>query len=365
MTTKILVIEDVHYLRNDVMEMLRFEGFDVEGAENGVQGVDVARRYQPDLIICDIMMPELDGYGVLEELRREVRTSTIPFIFLTAKTDRVDMRQGMGMGADDYLTKPFLSSELLETIKARLDRKDTYNQMADEKLTDLRNNITTALPHELRTPLNTIIGFSDMLLIEAPKLKPDQIAEWSQHINLAALRLYRLVENYLTYVRIESLSRDRDHLNNLQTKTTVNPGATVEFQAIHRAQQQHREGDLHMKIEHVEGVVFAEHDLTKIADELLENAFKFSEPGTEVNLKARPEGDQYVIEITNYGRGMSEDQIKTIGAYMQFERFFHEQQGTGLGLVIAKRLTELYGGTLSINSIPDDFTTVTISLQLR
>src|SRR5687768_15229318 len=99
MMTKILVIEDVHYLRDDVIEVLRFEGFDVRGAENGLVGVEVAREYMHDLIICDIMMPEMDGYGVLETLRSDLKTATIPFIFLTAKTDRVDMRHGMGMGA--------------------------------------------------------------------------------------------------------------------------------------------------------------------------------------------------------------------------------------------------------------------------
>ena len=88
--SKILVIEDAESLRNDIIEMLTFEDFDVRGAENGRVGVDTARQYLPDLIICDIMMPELDGYGVLSELRKEEKTLAIPFIFLTAKTDRID-----------------------------------------------------------------------------------------------------------------------------------------------------------------------------------------------------------------------------------------------------------------------------------
>jgi len=92
---KILVVEDAQSLRKDIVEMLGFEGFEAIGAENGLVGVDRARQVLPDLIICDIMMPGLDGYGVLEELRKDTLTSTIPFIFLTARTDRVDVRQGM------------------------------------------------------------------------------------------------------------------------------------------------------------------------------------------------------------------------------------------------------------------------------
>jgi CheY-like chemotaxis protein len=91
---KILVVEDAHSLRKDILEMLGFEGFEAIGAENGLVGVQKAREHLPDLIICDIMMPELDGYGVLEELRKDPVTATIPFIFLTARTDRMDMRRG-------------------------------------------------------------------------------------------------------------------------------------------------------------------------------------------------------------------------------------------------------------------------------
>nr|MCU0500133.1 response regulator [Anaerolineae bacterium] len=130
--TKILVIEDVAHLRNDAVEMLRFEGFEVEGVENGRLGVDVARQFLPDLIICDIMMPELDGYGVLRELRADAKTATIPFIFLTAKAERSDFRKGMEMGADDYITKPFDDVELLSAIESRLRKKEvikkSYNQ---------------------------------------------------------------------------------------------------------------------------------------------------------------------------------------------------------------------------------------------
>src|SRR5687767_6634108 len=102
----LLLIEDQAPMRRNLSLMLKMEGYTVLAAENGRAGLEVARREKPDLILCDVMMPELDGYGVLEQLRADAVTATIPFIFLTARGDKPDVRHGMNLGADDYLTKP-------------------------------------------------------------------------------------------------------------------------------------------------------------------------------------------------------------------------------------------------------------------
>ena len=119
---KILVIEDHADMRRNLRLMLRLEGFHIFEAENGVAGVASARQHKPDLILCDVMMPELDGYGVLKALRAEPDTMTIPFLFLTAKGDKLDIRQGMNLGADDYLAKPVGRDQLMAAIAARLER---------------------------------------------------------------------------------------------------------------------------------------------------------------------------------------------------------------------------------------------------
>jgi diguanylate cyclase len=133
--TTILVIEDVESLREEIIETLSYEGFDVLGAENGVVGVQIAKTYLPNLIICDIAMPELDGFGTLVALRQEQKTSMIPFIFLTAMTEKADMRQAMQLGADDYLTKPFTSEELLSAIASRLQK---YNLVKDHYYEEIK-----------------------------------------------------------------------------------------------------------------------------------------------------------------------------------------------------------------------------------
>jgi DNA-binding response OmpR family regulator len=130
MSKKILVIEDDKLSRKNLIRILQAEAFKAIGAEDGGMGIQLAIEQKPDLIICDIMMPDMDGYEVLKVLRQESNTVIIPFIFLTAKTERADMRQGMNLGADDYLMKPFEIDELLEAINTRLQRQEIREKHA-------------------------------------------------------------------------------------------------------------------------------------------------------------------------------------------------------------------------------------------
>jgi DNA-binding NarL/FixJ family response regulator len=125
---KILVIEDQPQMRKNIATILEMENFQVVAAENGKRGVELARTEKPDLILCDVMMPELDGFSVLQALRSEAATATIPFLFLTAKGDKLDLRKGMNLGADDYLTKPVTREDLLAAIKVRLARRHLHEQ---------------------------------------------------------------------------------------------------------------------------------------------------------------------------------------------------------------------------------------------
>src|SRR4028119_2285091 len=157
MMNKILVIEDEEFVRENILELLDAEGFEVIGAENGRVGVDLARQEMPDLILCDVMMPGLDGLGVLTALRQDSTLAAVPFIFLTAKAAKADLRQGMELGADDYLTKPFTRAELLGAIIGRLkkqaavqERYHTELQQAKEQLEYLiHNDSLTNLPNRL------------------------------------------------------------------------------------------------------------------------------------------------------------------------------------------------------------------------
>ncbi|WP_019505824.1 response regulator transcription factor [Pleurocapsa sp. PCC 7319] len=131
--TKILVIEDELFVRENIVELLEAEDFAVFSTENGILGILWAQENIPDLVICDVMMPEMNGYEVLSEMRELPMTSLTPFIFLTAMSDKGDIRQGMELGADDYLTKPFTREELLGAIHTRLAKQEKLRQQYDRE----------------------------------------------------------------------------------------------------------------------------------------------------------------------------------------------------------------------------------------
>ncbi len=144
MKIKILIIEDNNDIRESTAEILELAGYDVKEADNGKTGVELAKQYMPDLILCDIMMPDLDGYGVLYMLNKKPQTTTTPFIFLTAKAERLDFRKGMEMGADDYLTKPFDDVELLNAIESRLGKKEKQQAFYSKALHGIEHLSHTA-----------------------------------------------------------------------------------------------------------------------------------------------------------------------------------------------------------------------------
>lgn len=362
MSARILVIEDAEELRNDILEMLSFEGYEVFGAEDGQVGVDQARALQPDLIICDIMMPHKDGYQVLEELKEDGAGITTPFIFLTALSDRVDMRIGMDAGADDYLPKPFALEDLLSCVQRRLQISVTRKAKTEEELNQLRDNIILALPHELRTPLTGILGFSDILAMDSDVLTPEKIAEMSRYINAAAQRLYRLTENYVVFAQLEVLRTDQSRVRAMRQFVTEHPRSLIENVAFQKAQQYRREADIQVDLEDEAAIHIVDDNLKKVVEEVIDNAFKFSQAETPVDVIGKLMGDQYVLTVRDLGRGMKPDEIKRIGAFMQFGRRFFEQQGSGFGLAIALRSVELYGGRLEIRSEPGSHTDVVISL---
>ena len=164
---KILLIEDEELVRENVLELLDAEGFETCCADNGRVGINIAQQENPDLILCDVMMPELDGYGVLEQVRQNPQTVTIPFIFLTAKAAKGDFRAGMELGADDYLTKPFTRAELLGAVGSQLRKKaaiaaryqSEINKTKLELEHKIRHDSLTGLPNRLSLREN----FADIL----------------------------------------------------------------------------------------------------------------------------------------------------------------------------------------------------------
>src|SRR5262245_47773648 len=163
---KILVIEDSPEMRRNLLTVLKFEKFQPIGAENGREGIELAKREKPDVILCDVMMPELDGYGVIKALREDPATVTIPFIFLTAKGEKPDIRAGMNLGADDYLTKPVAKMDLLNAIQSRLQRQ------SQQATAEFKPNFDSARPLETELGLTPRVA-ETLLWIAQGKTNPD------------------------------------------------------------------------------------------------------------------------------------------------------------------------------------------------
>lgn len=358
---KILVIDDEEWLREMVNLALRQRGYNVLEAENGAVGIEKARKELPDLILCDVNMEKVDGYLTLSSLRADPSTAAVPFILMTGLADNAGMRHGMELGADDYLPKPFTIDALYAAVEARLKKAQMMRAEAERRLADLRDAISLALPHELRTPLNGIIAYGEIFKMDASTLQPAEIAEMGQVICDSGRRLERLVENFLIYAQLELFSTDPTKLSALRSKHSALPARVITEHARRQAEQMDRLADLQLNLRDVL-VPMSEEYLGKIVDELTQNAFKFSSSGRRVLVELVEDIEALVLRISDLGRGFSTEQITKVGAYMQFDRKMHEQQGMGLGLSIARRLTELHGGTLSIRSEKGESTAVEVRL---
>ena len=358
---KILVIDDEEWLRGMVNLALCQRGYEVVEAENGAVGIEKARKELPDLILCDVNMEKMDGYLTLSSLRSDSATAAMPFILMTGLADNAGMRHGMELGADDYLPKPFTIEALYAAVEARLKKALTLREEAERRLTDLRDAISMALPHELRTPLNGILGYGEILKHDAAILPPREIAEMGKVICDSGRRLERLIENFLIYAQLELFNTDPAKVNALRSNQTLQPARVLSDHARRQADQAGRVADLELRLVDVPMPMSAEY-LGKIVDELVQNGLKFSAAGQRVLVELVETPEALVLRVNDLGRGFSTEQISKVGAYMQFDRKLHEQQGLGLGLSIARRLTELHGGKLTIQSEKDSGTIVQVKL---
>lgn len=357
----ILIIDDEEAFRSITALTLRRRGFDTCEAGDGGAGAEVARRQQPDLVLCDLHMEGCDGYSTLETLRRDPATATIPFILMTGMGDTAVMRRGMDLGADDFLEKPFKPDQLITAVNTRLQKQQTLRSTAEKKLTDLRASLTLALPHELITPLNGIIGPAQLLSSDAASFSTEEVAELGRTILESAERLHRTVENFLVYARLELQAATPDAPAALCRERTDGVRALIEARAKHLARESGRDADLQLDV--ADGRVAMGAELfTKLADEILGNAFKFSAKGSAVRVTGAVTDGRYTFTVSDAGCGMTPGQLAALGAGAQFNRGVNEQQGAGLGLAIARRIAELLGGSLGVESQPGRGTVVRVRL---
>ena len=345
---KIAVIEDDFETFNIIVNILESKNFVVQGSQNGYDGIDLVKRFEPDVVLCDIMMPHVDGFDVLKELKKSINTASIPFIFITAKTDRESIRHGMELGADDFITKPFNPTELLASVNTRIIKYRSTEEIHQTTLRLLKKNISYALPHELKTPLGTVLGYSELIREQNGQMDTETLLECVDNIISGGHRLQRVIENYLVYAQLELITDPKD-IGYLRNNIVPDVAPIISSTAWKIAANYSRKDDLELEVEAL-ALRIANNDLRKIIYELVDNAFKFSEKGSSVGLKAERQGSEYTIYIYDQGRGIAQEHLELMDGYMQFDRTLHEQQGLGLGFSIAQKLIHFHGGDLAIQS---------------
>lgn len=363
--TKILLIEDEDNIRENIQELLEAKGYLVHSASNGRQGVLEAIDFRPHLILCDIMMPKMDGFKVLEYIRKTSTIQNVPFIFLTAKIDRQDIRQGMELGADDYLTKPFTSKDLINAIEARLKKQQKIIGDYTKVKHELDTTVFATYYHEFNTPLHGIIGGINLLINARDSFNDKQIQELLYSILKSGLRLNHSLANLMLYEEIKRAEVYTELLSMFSNgNTTGNWPQRIETELQTMSKEiYNRADDLDFNMQAATLKISPEY-LLRIVLELTDNAFKFSRKDQKVHVTGKKENDVYTIQVRDIGRGFTIENIDNITPFKQFNRSRFEQQGLGIGLYLVKRLVEFNSGDIKINSSENSGTTVTITFPL-
>lgn len=356
MNVRILLIEDSTaqrlYIRSFFVNRDDLT-FEVIEAKDGAQGLALASSTQPDAILCDINMPVMDGFEFIARLRQNPDLSTIPVIMITSLSNRDAMRRAMGNGADDYLTKPFTSKELVEAILGQLQKRQRQAQQTKASLDSLRQSVLNSLPHELNTPLTSIVSGAELLLHRGERLTPERRQEVLEMIYRGGKRLMRTIARYLELIEIRSRSRvpkmDFISIEQAWLETVLKDplGHNIIGGAITGEPQDSGDYLAAMEI-HLEPAVLMmnQKDLIRIIYELLANALKFQRPDSKVRVLGTDDGQSYWLQIENEGSEMPASFSSLLGEFMQFSRDTQEQQGIGFGLSIAGALLGQNNGSM-------------------
>jgi signal transduction histidine kinase len=365
---RVLVVEDDAHLLSGIRDILELEDYSVTTAPHGRAALEILRddpQNPPDVIVSDIMMPYLDGFEFLAEVRKVDDWVTVPFIFLTAKGERTDRHRGHRLGADVFLTKPFDAEDLLVAVSSSLKRHANIRRVKNSEITSQKRKILTILNHEFRTPLTLVVAYADMLKdFEPDTMNDNEIMSFLRGVNSGADRLRRLVENFITLVEMDT--GEAEKTIQWRARPVDDLMLLVDDARRQIEMPQERPRNFVMDIEpDLPMITIDVQYFTIVLRELLDNAAKFSKDGDTVRLVAAHVGDQVEIHVIDEGRGIpAEEHDKIWQQFYQVKREQYEDQGAGSGLSIVRGLVKLHGGTSYVRSEPGQGSTFSIRLPL-
>ncbi|MDF0553336.1 hybrid sensor histidine kinase/response regulator [Kamptonema sp. UHCC 0994] len=358
----------------DVLETLLSEqDYQLHYAASGQDAIASLDTFNPDLILLDVMMPGIDGIEVCRRIKAMSKWQAVPIIMVTALNSKSDLAHCLSAGADDFISKPVNGIEMRARVHSMLRIKQQYDniqslsriqentiEFLESNLNELRGNLASSLSHELNTPLNGILGTIGLLGDDLEEMDVTEIREMLGWADQSARRLEKLTKKFLIYLELELSASRPEKIASVRSKfsaTTIEAGLKSYAESINRS------NDLIFALEEAE-IAISERYLSAIIYELVDNALKFSLPETTIKISSQVVGEMLHLSVHDLGRGMTEEQIAKVGAFMQFERKSYEQQGIGMGLKIAKKIVELAGGEFSITSVYQQETTVTLTVPI-
>ena len=352
---KILLVDDDLNVRETIMELLIYENYDVKTASNGQEALLILEYWSPDLIISDIIMPVMDGDVLLQIVKENQFLTAVPFVFLTAKKEDNLMRKSLLNGVDDFISKPFKISELMEVIKAKIDRFKKIKNAFTNLYVGKKNNFL----HEINTPLNNILGSIDLLIEYEGLLEKSETETFYNSIKVSGERLNRTMQKIISY---QNLKSNTNEFSGKLSSEIVEVFLTVQenFFKIYEGYEKRIIFDIDKA-----NLKISEKHLQFILFELMDNALKFSSDSKVVIISGQHFNNEcYELVIRDFGIGFSEEELKKIGAAQQFNREEREQQGLGLGLFLSKIIIKKADGKFSIVSKINEGTAVKIILPL-
>lgn len=326
-------------------------------AQDGKKAFEIAKREIPDLILLDIIMPEMDGFEVCRELKSIESTKHIPVIFITALADNEDKLKGFEMGGVDYITKPLQHEEVLARVRAQLTLKKQQEQLRE--LNSHKDKLLSIIAHDLKTPFNALLGYSDYLEKDAHKIEAGEIKRIAKNMNLTAKSVYDLLENLLQWSRVQT---GNIKVNNSEF-TIYELFSTLQQFFASLAEKK----EITLNVADVTGLIIEtdKNILQTVLRNIIDNAIKYTSQGGTVSLKASEINNTIVFSVKDNGVGISEDNIDNLFSIEKKKSTTGtaQEQGTGLGLVLCKDFVDLLGGQIRVDSKLNEGTTFHISIR--
>ncbi len=344
-----LVVDDIAKNLQVVGTMLRNAGYVIMPATSGAKALEGVQLQLPDLILLDLMMPDMDGLEVCRRLKADPLTQPIPVIFLTASNEMEHLVSGFEVGAVDYITKPFNAPELLARVRTHLELKHARQRLRE--MNQEKNEFMGIAAHDLRNPLSAIKGYSEMIVEDAQTLAqgvgPDllgctkELEGTGRQIGETAARMAEMVQNLLDANRIE---RGEMQLNLAPTALGPVLSSVIGTQRPHATAKQQR---IHLESETTPAVVQVDPSvIVQVLENLVSNAVKYSPPGKDIFVRLKSLPNAVRVEVQDEGPGLSaEDQKKLFGKFARLSaKPTGGEHSTGLGLSIVKKMVEAMRG---------------------